>query len=71
MPAAFFLPAVFIVIGMVNDRVAQGGVHRAYLVGLPVLLIVHGLGLTIAGTAAGEAVSRIMALFAHVFGALY
>ena len=71
MPAAFFLPAVFIVIGMVNDRVAQGGVHRAYLVGLPVLLVVHGLGLTIAGTAAGEAVSRVMALFAHVFGVLY
>lgn len=71
MPAAFFLPAVFIVIGMVYDRVAKGSVHRAYLVGLPVLLIVHGLGLTIAGTAAGEAVSRVMALFAHVFGALY
>jgi hypothetical protein len=71
MPAAFFLPAVFIVIGMVYDRVAKGSVHRAYLVGLPVLLVVHGLGLIMAGTAAGEAVSRIMALFAHVFGALY
>jgi hypothetical protein len=71
MPAAFFLPAVFIVIGMVYDRVAKGSVHRAYLVGLPVLLIVHGLGLFMAGTAAGEAVSRIMALFAQVFGALY
>jgi hypothetical protein len=71
MPAAFFLPAVFIVIGMVYDRVAKGSVHRAYLVGLPVLLIVHGLGLIMAGTAAGEAVSRIMALFAHLFGALY
>jgi hypothetical protein len=71
MPAAFFLPAVFIVIGMVYDRVANGAVHRVYLVGLPVLLIVHGLGLTIAGTATGEAVSRVMALFAHVFGALY
>lgn len=71
IPAAFFLPAMFIVIGMVNDRAAQGGVHRVYLVGLPVLLVVHGLGLTIAGTAAGEAVSRVMALFAHAFGALY
>jgi hypothetical protein len=29
------------------------------------------LGLLTAGTAAGETVSRIMALFAHVFGALY
>lgn len=50
---------------------ANGSVHRAYLVGLPVLLVVHGLGLTIAGTAAGEAGSRVMALFAHAFGALY
>ena len=51
MPAVFFLPAVFIVIGIVYDRVAKGAVHRVYLVGLSVLLIVHGLGLTIAGTA--------------------
>jgi hypothetical protein len=71
MPAAFFLPAVFIAIGMVYDRVARGSVHRAYLVGLPVLLVVHGLGLIMAGSAAGEVVSRIMALFAHVFGGLY
>lgn len=71
MPAAFFLPAVFIVIGMVYDRLTNGFVHRAYLVGLPVLLIVHGLGLFLAGTAVGEAVSRIMALFAPVLGALY
>jgi hypothetical protein len=71
MPAAFFLPAVFILIGMVLDRAATGGVHRVYLIGLPVLLVVHGLGLTLAGTATGEAVSRIMARFAHVFGALY
>jgi hypothetical protein len=71
MPAAFFLPAVFIVIGMAHDRVARGRVHRAYLVGLPALLVVHGLGLLIAGTAAGETVSGIMALFARAFGALY
>lgn len=71
MPAAFFAPAVFIVIGMVHDRVTSGAVHRAYLVGLPILLVVHGLGLTIAGTAAGESVSRVMALFAQVFGGLY
>jgi hypothetical protein len=70
-PAAFFLPAVFVVIGMVSDRIAKGSVHRAYLVGLPVLLIVHGLGIAIAGTTAGEAVSRVMARFAQVFGALY
>jgi hypothetical protein len=71
MPAAFFLPAVFVAIGMVYDRVTKGSVHSAYLVGLPVLLIVHGLGLTIAGMPAGDAVSQIMALFAHVFGFLY
>lgn len=71
MPAAFFLPAVFIVIGMAYDRVAKGFVHRAYLVGLPVVLVVHALGLGMAGTAAGEAASRVMALFARVFGGLY
>jgi hypothetical protein len=71
MPAAFFLPAMFIVVGMVYDRVANGAVHGAYLVGLLVLLVVHGVGLVMAGTAAGEAVSRVMAMFAQVFGALY
>jgi hypothetical protein len=71
MPAAFFLPGVFILVGMVYDSIAKGSIHRVYLVGLPVLLVVHGLGLAIAGTEAGETVSRVMALFAHVFGALY
>ena len=71
MPAAFFLPAVFIVVGMAYDRAVRGSVHHAYLVGLPILLVLHGWGLVTAGTAAGEAVSRVMALFAHVFGALY
>jgi len=71
MPAAFFLPAVFVIIGMINDMVAHGHVHRAYLIGLPILLIVHGLGLTIGGTPAGEVISRVMASFASVFGPLY
>ena len=38
---------------------------------LPIFVVVHGLGLVTVGTAAGDAVSRIMALFAQVFGALY
>jgi hypothetical protein len=71
MPAAFFLPAVFVAAGMAYDRVAKGSIHRAYLVGLTVLVAVHGLGLAIADTAAGEAVSRGMARFAQVFGGLY
>lgn len=71
MPAAFFLPATFVALGMVHDRVVRGSVHHAYLVGLPILIVVHGLGLALAGTAAGEAVSRIMAQFARVFGGLY
>lgn len=68
MPAAFFLPATFIIVGMAHDRVVRGAVHRAYLVGLPVLLAVHGLGLVIVGTAAGEAVSRVMAVPARLLG---
>ena len=71
MPAAFFLPATFVVIGMIHDRLVRGSVHRAYLVGLPILVLVHGLGLSIAGTPAGEVVSRAMARFAQVFGGLY
>lgn len=71
MPAAFLLPAVFIVIAMIRDRIARGTAHRAYIVGLPILLFIHGVGLIIVGTPAGEAVSRIMAVFAHIFGWLY
>jgi hypothetical protein len=71
MPAAFFLPAVFVIIGMGYDRIAKGYIHRAYLIGLAILVVVHGLGIVMAGTAAGEAVSQVMALFARVFGALY
>jgi len=71
IPAAFFLPAAFIVAGMAHDRVVHGAVHRAYRVGLPVLLAMHGLGLVITGTAAGEAVSRVMAMPARLLGLLY
>jgi hypothetical protein len=71
MPAAFLLPAGFVVIGMIYDRVAKGSVHRAYLVGLPILLVVHGLALIMAGTAAGDTASRTMALFASALGGLY
>lgn len=70
MPAAFYLPAAFIMVGMAHDRLVHGSVHQAYLVGLPVLLAVHGLGLLIVGTSAGEAVSRVMAVPAHLLGAL-
>jgi len=71
MPAAFLLPAVFIVIGMIRDRMSRGAVHRIYVVGLPILLFVHGIGLIIVGTPTGEAMSRIMAAFAHLFRWLY
>lgn len=71
MPAAFFLPAAFIMVGMAHDRVVRGSVHRAYLVGLPVLLAAHGLGLVVVGTEAGEAVSRVMAVPARLLGGFY
>ena len=71
MPAAFLLPAVFILIGMAHDRIANGSIHRAYLIGLGALLMLHGFGLITAGTATGEAISRVMALPAHVLGFLY
>lgn len=71
MPAAFFLPAVFIFVAMVRDRIVRGSVHRAYFIGLAILLALHGFGVVTAGTAVGEAISRFMALFANVFGFLY
>lgn len=71
MPAAFLLPAAFVVVGMAHDQIVRGAVHDAYLVGLPILLAVHGLGLVITGTPAGEVVSHVMAVPAHLFGFLY
>lgn len=71
MPAAFFLPAVFILIGMAHDRVVKGSVHRVYFFGLTILIVVHGFGLATAGIAIGESISRVMALFAKVFGFFY
>lgn len=71
MPAAFFLPCVFIVIGMVYDFVVLRSVHRVYLIGLPIVIGFYALGLGLAGTAAGEAISRFVALFSRAFGFLY
>lgn len=71
MPAAFFLPVVFVAIGVVYDRVVRGAVHRAYWIGLAVLVGVHGFGLLVAGTPLGDAMSKAMAGFAKVFGGLY
>jgi hypothetical protein len=71
MPAAFLLPAGFIVGGMIRDQITQGTVNRIYLIGLPFLLLAHGFGLVIVGTPVGEVVSRIMAVFARLFGWLY
>ncbi len=65
MPAAFLLPALFFVIGMIRDQISTGAIHRAYLIGLPFLLLTHGFGLVIVGTPAGEVVSRIMAVLAY------
>ena len=63
MPTAFLLPAVFVLVCMFHDLRVQGTVHRAYVVGLPLMVAVFVLGLAIAGTAAGEAVSTLVALF--------
>ncbi len=67
MPAAFLLPAGFIGIGMIRDQIVRGHVHRIYFLGLSVLIFVHGTGLIIIGTPAGDAMSRIMAVFAPPF----
>lgn len=71
MPAAFFLPCIFILIGILYDVVAFRAAHRVYLIGLPIVVGVYALGLGLAGTAAGEAISRFVALFSHAFGFLY
>jgi hypothetical protein len=71
MPAAFLLPTLFIFIAMVHDRIANGSIHRVYIFGLVILVALHGFGLITAGTALGEAISGVMALFAQVFGGIY
>jgi hypothetical protein len=71
MPACMLLPAAFIVAAMVYDRIARGVVHSAYKIGLAALLLVYGFGLVTAGTPLGDAVSRVMAVFARMFGGLY
>jgi hypothetical protein len=71
MPACMLLPSVFIVAAMVYDRITRGAVHGAYKIGLAALLLLYGFGLVTAGTPVGDAMSRIMALFGHVFGFLY
>lgn len=71
MPACMFLPSAFIVPAMVYDKIARGVVHGAYKFGLAALLLLYGFGLVVAGTPVGDAVSRVMALFAQVFGGLY
>jgi hypothetical protein len=71
MPASFFLPCIFILIGVLYDLAVFRSVHRVYLVGLPIVVAVYALGLGLAGTASGEAVSRIVARFSEAFGFLY
>lgn len=71
MPACMLLPSVFIAVAMVYDRRTRGTVSGAYKIGLAVLLLVYGFGLVTAGTPAGQGVSKVMATFAGVFGALY
>ncbi len=71
MPACMLLPSVFIVAAMAHDRIARGAVHGAYKIGLAALLLLYGFGIVTAGTPVGDAVSRVMALFAGVFGFLY
>ena len=38
MPAAFFLPCIFILIGILYDVVAFRAAHRVYLIGLPIVV---------------------------------
>ncbi|MEX0733543.1 MAG: hypothetical protein WD944_12585 [Steroidobacteraceae bacterium] len=71
MPAAFFLPCIFILIGILYDLAAFRSVHRVYRIGLPIVIGVYALGLGLAGTPTGEAVSRFVALFSDAFGFLY
>lgn len=71
MPAAFFLPSIFVLAGIVYDLAAFRSVHRVYRIGLPIFIGFYALGLGLAGTAAGEFVSRFIARFSDVFGFLY
>lgn len=71
MPAAFFLPCVFIMVGILYDLAVFNSVHRVYQIGLPIVVGVYALGFGLAGTAPGEAISKFVARFSDALGFLY
>lgn len=71
MPAAIFLPNLFIVVGIVYDFVTRRSVQRVYAIGLPVAVAVEALGFWLATSTAGDFVRPFFAGFSDVFGFLY
>jgi hypothetical protein len=71
MPAALASTKLFIIAGAIWDFAARRHVHPAWWVGLGVSAAVEGASLAIVGTALEAPVTRAIASFADLFGALY
>lgn len=69
--ASLLATNLFIVIGMIHDRIREGRVHRAYLIGLSACVFFEALAVPIAGTSAGAALNRAVASVHDVIGFLY
>jgi len=70
-PAAIFLPNLFIVAGMVYDRLTRRSIHSIYTLGLTIAIGTEGLALLLVASPFGDQVRRILATFSDVFGCLY
>ena len=71
LPAAIFLPNLFVLAGALHDLKAHRSVPPAYVVGLVVALAVGTLGFALATNPAGDPLRRALAGFADVVGLSY
>lgn len=69
--ASLLATNLFIVIGMIRDRVEEGAVHRAYVIGLAACVFLEVLAVPLATTSAGETLNRTVASLSAVLGFLY
>ncbi len=57
-PAFFGASFLFVVAGIVYDRVSRGRIHRVYKIGAPIIALSVPLRLAVSGTAAWQSFAR-------------
>jgi hypothetical protein len=70
-PASILATNLFIVAGMVHDRLREGRIHPAYRLGLVLCLAVEGGILLLTPTPAGQLLARALAWVGQVSASLY